>query len=314
MHIPATLEQARSTLAIMLGIAAAEGLPSDADKECIAAVTDYIFRIEEQFGLAGLTPLSPARLATLAADPDLALQAASFAAVMALADGVVNVAKLSAAVRIADALGVRDGYVDELARLAIGDLREIKARLPLATAASVTGEMSAATGIGSWLRPYDRQPDAALATRFQALERLPFETFGRAFADFYAINGSACPGEKGALNFALAMPHNSVHLLAGYDTTPYGELQTAALTAAMHRSHAMAGHVLPAMLRWHFGLALDTTDETAKDTFDPHEFFYAWARGEDMIVDLLAPDWNFWAAAIQPLDAVREAVGLLAPE
>lgn len=309
MHIPATLEQARSTLAIMLGIAAAEGPPGDADKESIAAVTDYIFRIEEQFGLAGLTPLSPTRLATLAADPDVALQAASFAAVMALADGAVNVAKLSAAVRIADALGVRDGYVDELARLAIGDLREIKARLPLATAASVTGDRPSA--IGSWLRPYDRQPDAALTTRFQALERLPFETFGRAFADFYAINRYPCPGEKGAVNFALAMPHNSVHVLAGYDTTPYGELQTAALTAAMHRSHAMAGHVLPAMLRWHFGIPLDTADETAKDTFDPHEFFYAWARGEDMIADLFAPDWNFWAAAIQPLDAVREAVGLV---
>ena len=119
MHIPATLEQARSTLAIMLGVAAAEGLPNEADKECIAAVTDYIFRIEEQFGLAGLTPLSPVRIATLAADSDVALQAASFAAVMALADGAVNVAKLSAAVRIADSLGVRDGYVDELARLAI---------------------------------------------------------------------------------------------------------------------------------------------------------------------------------------------------
>ena len=92
------------------------------------------------------------------------------------------------------------------------------------------------------------------------------------------------------------------------------EDRRAAFTAVIDRSHAMAGHVLPAMLRWHFGLALDSADETAKDTFDPHEFFYAWARGEDMIVDLLAPDWNFWAAAIQPLDAVREAVGLLAPE
>ena len=40
MHIPATLEQARSTLAIMLGVAATEGPPTDADKECIAAAKE----------------------------------------------------------------------------------------------------------------------------------------------------------------------------------------------------------------------------------------------------------------------------------
>ena len=62
----------------MLGIAATEGMPTEIDHETIAAATRYIFHLEPQFGLAGLTPLSPYRQAELAEDPALAAQAVSF--------------------------------------------------------------------------------------------------------------------------------------------------------------------------------------------------------------------------------------------
>jgi hypothetical protein len=311
MHIPATLEQARSTLAIMLGVAAAEGPPTDADKQCIAAATHYIFHLEEQFGLAGLTPLSPYRLGTLAADPDIAKQAVSFAAVMALVDGTINPAKLSAAVKLAGSLKVDDDFVEDLARLALGDMSEAKAHMIHANLESITGRGWTAAEMDPWLKPYDTEPDPALATRFHALERLPVDTFGRAFADFYRINGYAYPGEPDALNFAFAAPHDSVHVLAGYDTTPRGELLTSTLTATMHRSHAMSGHVLPVILSWHLGIPLNDVAGSAHGALDPEEFWHAWARGEDTVADLFAPEWNFWSAAIQPIAAVREAVGLV---
>ena len=310
MHVPATLEQARSTLAIMLGVAATGGPPNDTDKDCIAAATQYIFQLEEQFGLAGLTPLSPYRLGTLAASPDIAQQAASFAAVMALVDNTINPAKLSAAVKLADGLGVRDAFVDDLARLALGDLADVKVRMLLANLESVTGRTWTLAETGPWLQPYDAESDAALATRFHALERLPENTFGYAFAEFYRYNSYPYPGEKGALNFEFAVPHESTHVLAGYDTSPRGELLTATLTATMHRSHGMSGHVLPVILSWHLGIPLNDTSGSAHGAFEPHAFFHAWARGEDTVADLFAPDWNFWSAAIQPIDAVREAVGL----
>jgi hypothetical protein len=310
MHIPATLEQARSTLAIMLGVAATSRPPTDIDKDCIAAATQSIFQLEEQFGLAGLTPLSPYRLGTLAADPDIARQAASFAAIMALADGTINPAKLSAAVKIADGLNVPDAFVNDLARLALGDLAEGKANMLRANLESVTGQTLTTAEIAPWLQPYIAEPDFALAMRFHALERLPDNTFGYAFAEFYRDNGYAYPGEPAALNFAFAVPLHSVHVLAGYDASPRGKLLTAALTATMHRGHGMLGHVLPAMLSWHLGIPLDDSTDAAHGTFEPYAFFHAGARGEDTIADLLAPEWNFWPAAIQPIDAVRAAVGL----
>ncbi len=176
---------------------------------------------------------------------------------------------------------------------------------------SITGRAWAADEMGPWLKPYDAEPDPALAARFHALERLPVDTFGRAFSDFYRINGYAYPGEPGALDFAFAVPHDSVHVLAGYDTTPRGELLTSTLTATMHRSHAMSGHVLPVILSWHLGIPLNDIAGSAHGALDPQEFWQAWARGEDMTADLFAPDWNFWPAAIQPIEAVREAVGFV---
>jgi len=311
MHIPATLDQARSTLAVMLGIAATESMPVDIDHATIAAATRYVFHLEPQFGLAGLTPLSPARQAELTDDPELALQAVSFAAIMAFAGGTLDQAKLSATVRLADQLDVRDDFVNDLARLALGDLKEAKDHMLRANIESITGRPWTNAQIGPWLQPYNKQPDAALATRFHALSRLPEDTFGHAFAMFYQENNYVYPGEPTALNFECAVPHDSTHVLAGYDTSPSGELLTAVLTATMHRSHAMSGHILPALLSWHLGIPLNKTAGSATGAFEPEEFFYAWARGEDTARDLFGPDWNFWAAAIQPIDAVREAVGLL---
>lgn len=310
MHIPATLDQARSTLAVMLGIAATEGLPDTIDHETIAAATRYVFHLEPQFGLAGLTPLSPYRQAELTADPALATQAVSFAALMAFVGGTLDPAKLSAVVKLADQLGVRDDFVNDLAQLALGDMNDAKAHMIHANLESVTGRAWATAEMGPWLQPYDAQPDPALATRFHALARLPEDTFGHAFAMFYQANGYAYPGEPTALNFEFAVPHDSTHVLAGYDTSPRGELLTSVLTATMHRSHAMSGHVLPVMLSWHLGIPLNDVAGAATGAFEPEEFFYAWARGEDTSADLFGREWNFWSAAIQPIAAVREAVGL----
>ena len=162
-----------------------------------------------------------------------------------------------------------------------------------------------------WLMPYKTKPDPALAKRFHALLDLSEETFGHAFAAFYRANKYAFPGEEEALNFAFAAPHDSSHLLAGYDTSPRGEVLASTFTASMHRNEAMSGHVLPVIFSWHLGIPLNELAGSAKGALDPQEFWHAWARGERMKVDLFGPDWDFWAATAQPVDTVRARIGLV---
>lgn len=310
MRIAATPEQSRTILGVMLAIASAGSAPTAADRAAIAAAARTIFRIDPGPDLAGLATPAPQALSALASHAALANEAVSFATVMAFVDGVLNPAKLKAVLDLAGRLGVHEDYVDDIAELAQGHLQNATAHMIRANLESVTGRPWATENMESWLLPYKAKPDPELAERFHALAALPKDTFGFTFADFYRRNAYAFPGEPAALNVAFAVPHDSTHVLGGYDTSPRGELLTSTLTAAMHRSEAMSGHVLPVILSWHLGIPLNEVAGAAKGALDPEAFWEAWARGEATTIDLFGPDWNFWAAAPQPIAAVREAVGL----
>jgi hypothetical protein len=307
MHIAATPDQARAILKAMYSVAAA-GAVSDADRASINAAARYIFRLQPDSTV--MTSPSAAELQSLAANPALANEAASFATVMAFVDGKLDAAKLRAALALAGKLGVKQDYVDDVAKLAQGHLRDATAHMVRANLESITGHPVATDDEIPFLLPYKDKPDPALAARFHALADLPADTFGCTFATFYKANKYAFPGEPTALNFAFAAPHDSSHTLAGYDTTPRGELLVSTFTAAMHRKRAMAGHVLPVILSWHLGIALNEVAGAAKGALDPTEFWHAWARGEAMKVDLFGPSWDFWAATREPIASVRSLIGM----
>ena len=314
MHIDATPAEAHTILRAMLAVAAAGPAVTDADRASVIAAGRYIFRLALAPDLAGLTPPRPDELAALAAKPDLATEAVRFATVMAFVDGTVDNAKLNAVLRLAATLGVKTDFVNDIAEVAQGHLRNATAHMIRANLESITGKpWTSDDDAMGWFLPYKgANADPALAARFHALADLPGETFGHAFAEFYLKQKYAFPGEEQALNFKFATPHDSSHLLAGYDTTPRGELLASTFTAAMHRKEAMSGHVLPVLFSWHLGIELNEVAASAKGALDPQEFWHAWARGEKMKVDLFGPKWDFWAATRDPIDEVRARIGITA--
>jgi hypothetical protein len=310
MHVRATPEQARIVLSAMLAVASAGSMPTDADRASIAAAARYIFRLKTPPDFAQLAPPDDETLRMLSANSELARETASFATVMAFVDGRLDDAKLRKVLDIASSLGTRDDFIDDIAKLAQGRLQDATAHMIRANLESVTGKPWRSAGMEPWLLPYRMKPDLALARRFHALIALPSDTFGHAFAAFYAQNRYAFPGEETALNPGFAVPHDSTHVLAAYDTSPRGELLTSVFTAAMHRRNAMSGHVLPVILSWHLGIPLNEIAGAATGALDPQEFWRAWARGEDVAIDLFDPAWNFWSAAQLQLEAVRRDIGL----
>jgi len=306
MHVQATPDQARAILKTMFAIAAVGPL-TEADRASIVAAARYIFRLD--IDASTMTAPAATDLQLLAADPALANEAVRFATVMAFVDGTLDNKKLTAVLALAAKLGVKQDFVDDVAELAQGHLHDATAHMIRANLESVIGHPVAA-GDETWFLPYKNKADPALAARFHALANLPANSFGNAFATFYKANKYAFPGEPTALNFAFAAPHDSSHTLAGYDTTPRGELLVSTFTAAMHGKRAMAGHVLPVILSWHLGIALNDVAGAAKGALDPQEFWHAWARGEAVKVDLFDPSWDFWAATREPIGALRTKIGL----
>ena len=70
-------------------------------------------------------------------------------------------------------------------------------------------------------------------------------------------------------------PHNSTHVVSGYDTTAPGEVLVSTFTAAMHRKWPMAGHI-SRYLQWHLGIKIN---DVAKTDPPPETFWRAWRRG-----------------------------------
>jgi hypothetical protein len=312
MHIDASPAEARTILKAMCAVAAAGPAVTDADRASLVAAARYIFKLDISSDLAGLSAPQPDELAALAAKHDLATEATRFATVMAFVDGALDQAKLDAVLRLAASLRVETDFVHDIADVAQGRLRDATAHMIRANLESITGKPWTSDGDAvEWFLPYKgAKADPALAARFRALVDLPEETFGHIFATFYLSQRYAFPGEEQALNFKFATPHDASHILAGYDTTPRGELLTSTFTAAMHRNEAMSGHVLPVLFSWHLGIALIEVAGAAKGALDPQEFWHAWARGEQMKVDLFGPGFDFWAATREPIETVRARVGV----
>ena len=202
MHMDATATEARTILAAMHAVAAAGPTVTEADRASVVAAARFIFRLDPPPDLAGLTAPRQVELEALAAKPALATEAVRFATVMAFVDGTLDNAKLNAVLRLAATLGVRADFVDDIAEVAQGHLRDATSHMIRANLESLTGKAWSTDDAMAWVMPYKgANADPALAARFRALADLPRETFGHAFAAFYLDQKYAFPGEEQALNF-----------------------------------------------------------------------------------------------------------------
>lgn len=179
---------------------------------------------------------------------------------------------------------------------------------------SVTGRPwsgNVTSDVATYLLPYNDKPDPALAARFHALEHLSPESFGNHFFHHFRDNGYAFPGEPNGLSAVFGVPHDSCHVLAGYDTTPPGEILVSTFTAAMHPKNSIAAHVLPVIVSWHLGIKLNDVAASATGALKPGAFFEAWERGAGMNTDLFAPGWDFFAVVAEDIDALRASYAIV---
>jgi hypothetical protein len=312
IRIPALLPgakepQTKAILGAMRAVAETGGPASADDRLALASADQYIFGHDAPFKFEALAPVSPATLAAALAGSNLGEGALKFLTVMAFIDGKLDEAKIESVLRYATALGIAERYLDEIKEAAHGRLQEALADMTRCNLESITGRPWNDSDANQWLLPYTgASADPALVQRFETLGRLPAETFGYAFWAHFKENAYAFPGNPKALNAAFSVPHDSVHVVTGYNTKPRGELLASTFTAAMHPKYPMAGHVLPVIFSWHLKMQINPVAGDAQGALDPQEFWRAWAAGAAVPVDTFAADWDFWRYVEEPLASLRE--------
>ncbi len=155
--------------------------------------------------------------------------------------------------------------------------------------------------------------DRELADRFRALENLPEETLGHQFFRHCRRNGLGLPGERGGFPVG-GVWHDFGHVLAGYDTSPEGEIQAASFQAGYRQSD-------DAFFTMLFGVLLHTAGIKMIPIEIPvlrgrigngtlaQKMFNAWLKGTRTKVDL-GDDWDFWPMVNLPIQTVRQRIGI----
>jgi hypothetical protein len=308
MIVRASADQASTILGAMRWVATTAGTTplGAADRVTLEAAYRYVFKGPDGLDVDSLPATLPAELGLLLDDPGLAEHAVRFLAVMALVDGRIDPAKIAVVQSYAKALRVNEDYLLQLAEAAQGHLGWVAADMMRHNIRSIPGLVWNPEDPASTFLPYSGAgADIDLARRYQALAGSPPGTFGRAFWNHYQRNGYPFPGEKRGLNEKFATPHDSTHVLSGYDTSPHGELLVSTFTAAMHKQEPMSGHILPVIFSWHLGIQLNPVAKSAIGALDPEAFWLAWDRGSDVAVDVFDPEWDFWAMTSEPLADLR---------
>jgi hypothetical protein len=280
---------------------------SYAETTSILAAGRYLLRRPDIADVGALPAVAPADLvAAMRGKPELGREAVKYLAVMAMVDGTLDHRKLSRVLEYARALDVEADYLTDLVEAASGHLAWATADMWRKNFDSVLSRPSAGLDPNVWIRPYTGAgADPDLVARYEALGRLPQNTFGKALWDFDKANGYPFPGDPQALNAAFGTPHDSTHVISGYDTSARGELLVSTFTAGMHPINPMSGHILPVIFFFHFGEQLNDVGHAGRGGLDPAEFWHAWARGAETTVDIFDPAWSVWQWVEKDLEELR---------
>jgi hypothetical protein len=294
---------------------AGDQIITHADIASILAAGRYLLRRRDLTDIGTLPAVAPNELvSTLRGKPGLASEAVKYLAIMALVDGVLDHKKLAQVLEYSRALDIEADYLTDLVEAASGHLAWATADMWRKNLDSIMSRSSDGIDPDKWVRCYEGpNADPALVARYEDLGKLPQNTFGKAIWDFDKANGYPFPGDPTALNAAFGTPHDSTHVISGYDTSARGELLVSTFTAGMHPINPMSGHILPVIFFFHFGEQLNDVGHAGKGGLDPDEFWHAWARGAEMTVDIFKPGWNVWDWVEHDLEALRRAWNVSPP-
>ena len=228
----------------------------------------------------GLARVEPELLASLVTPASVREDAIKFMTVVACIDGVPEGAKVDVLRRYAAALDIEAPYLDLLGLASTGHMKDALAEMTRLNMDSITNGQWAGGDSNAWLSPYvGPAADPALAARFHALSGYPSNSFGRAFHHQFTSNNYDFPGEATALNAGFSVPHDSAHVITGYDTTPRGEILVSVFTSTMHDRLPMGAHVLPVIFMWHLHIQINPVAGKAATPMESPEFLVRLGGG-----------------------------------
>lgn len=239
---------------------------------------------------------------------------------LSLADGPPSLEQVGLISAFASALAVEEPSVGVIRHLAKG--RQLGFRLAFMRHAHVRSYLRNSYRMLGGVRPLIRallvargvmRENTELTSRFRALERLPEGTLGHRFFVHCTQEGLPFAGEKGGFPVG-ALFHDFTHVLAGYDTSPEGEMKNAAFQAGYTQDDDDFFTMLFAIVIHTAGVNMTPFEMPVLlgrigEGSVAIDVLRGWERGASMNFDL-GRDWDFWKYVELPIEVVRERLGV----
>ena len=168
--------------------------------------------------------------------------------------------------------------------------------------------------VGALLSSVGRGPaDPALAQRYQNLQSSRPDSLGAAFHRHMRSRKLPLPGEKGSLP-ELAMHHDLMHVLTGFDTDARGEARLAGVYAGMADRHRVDGgdaftFVVVGLMTFHLGYDVGPSFVgPRRGAVDPAELLSLVELGSRVPFSVFT-QWAFEDDLERPLAEVRARFG-----
>ncbi len=303
----------------MIASAADSGL-GESQKALLDAIQQCL--LHTQYTLADLDPITKQELSDRFQDGARSRQLVQQMIIVSLADGPPSKVQSDLIVTFSEALGVKEPAVQVTRNLMLG--KNLRFRLGFyprsnvrdyivkqyRTQGGVLGVIKGLMGFRGLIE------NRSLGDRFRALEEMPEDTFGHQVFVHCRTNEINFPGEKGGFPVG-AVWHDFGHVLAGYDTTPEGEIQAAAFQAGNRQNDTAFFTMLFAILTHTSGVNMAPIEmPVLKGRIGQGnlavKMFDAWLQGTKSTVDL-GSDWDFWSYLELPLSEARTRMGITVP-
>ncbi len=214
---------------------------------------------------------------------------------------------------LGNCLGQQDGVVTDLKALAEGHklkfvthaFRDVKKATGKSLIGTIAGLLKGALHIDG---------DAKLLQTYHDYCSLPTNTLGYQLTRYYIDNEFDFPGTSGSGTSNTLFKHDFHHVLAGYPTTPLGELCLGAFEAG-HLGNSkddLMRIAVMGLVQLQLGIDLlnSGAEDVWKNQFEPEHFFRAYERGGKVNAAIFGWDFDIQSVAARPLAEVREEYGI----
>jgi hypothetical protein len=311
-----TPEEAAAGLRAMTMVARSPGAITPPARALLDAAQQVLLGTSED--VDRLDAIAPADLAHALARPEIRRQLVQGMVVLSMSSGEPPLAQSELVDRFAAALGVDGPSLRALRHLASRDILLYKlcvlrnGHMPdmvrdQYSRHGVLGVAKALLGMRGLVE------DAALAARYQRLEKLPDDRVGKRLWHHYHDHGFRFPGEPGGFPES-GVYHDVSHVLAGYNTTPEGETLVGAFMAGYRERRPDHGFFTLLFVVSIFSTGVDVTPinvgaRTGVVGNVAPQFFDAIERGAAVATDL-SDDWDYWPYLELPLEEARRKLGI----